>query len=319
VKRTFSRDFTSSPNDSLQNLAGAVLMLPVIRVQCPVEQMKFSIITPSFRSARWLKLCIASVADQDVEHEHIVQDSCSDDGTQEWLSKDSRVKAFIEKDQGMYDAVNRGLRRASGEILAYLNCDEQYLPGALAKVEDYFQKNPRAEVVFGNMIVVNSDGDYLCGRQVTLPRKHHTWVGNTLSTYTCATFFRRSIIANRNLFFDAQYKGVGDAEWVLRLIKANVTMGLLPEFTSVFTMTGANLSGTAGFDREKQQLVQSAPAWARRAAPIFTLQYRLGKFLAGHYWPNQPQNYALYTVASPETRTVRQVHKNTYKWPQYGE
>jgi glycosyltransferase involved in cell wall biosynthesis len=48
--------------------------------------MKFSIITPGFRNSRWLKLCIASVADQQgVEWEHIVQDSCSEDGTQDWL------------------------------------------------------------------------------------------------------------------------------------------------------------------------------------------------------------------------------------------
>jgi hypothetical protein len=90
--------------------------------------MKISVITPSFRNSDWLKLCIASVADQGVDLEHIVQDSCSDDATQEWLPNDSRVKAFIEKDGGMYDAINRGLRRASGDILAYLNCDEQYVP-----------------------------------------------------------------------------------------------------------------------------------------------------------------------------------------------
>src|SRR5471032_2661468 len=76
--------------------------------------LKFSVITPSFRNSNWLKLCIASVADQQgVEFEHIVQDSCSDDGTQDWLPRDQRVKAFIEKDQGMYDAVNRGFRRAT--------------------------------------------------------------------------------------------------------------------------------------------------------------------------------------------------------------
>jgi len=97
--------------------------------------VQFSIVTPSFRNSTWLKLCIASVADQQgVELEHIVQDSCSDDGTQDWLPRDPRVKAFIEKDAGMYDAVNRGFRRAAGDILAYLNCDEQYLPGGLATI-----------------------------------------------------------------------------------------------------------------------------------------------------------------------------------------
>ena len=99
--------------------------------------MKFSIITPSFRNSSWLRLCVASIADQQgVELEHIVQDSCSDDGTQDWLPRDQRVQAFIEKDSGMYDAVNRGWRRARGDILAYLNCDEQYLPGALKTVHD---------------------------------------------------------------------------------------------------------------------------------------------------------------------------------------
>jgi glycosyltransferase involved in cell wall biosynthesis len=93
------------------------------------QPLKFSIITPSFRNSAWLKLCIASVADQaGVEREPIVQDACSDDGTQDWLRQDPRVKAFIENDSGMYDGVNRGFRHATGDILAYLNCDEQYLP-----------------------------------------------------------------------------------------------------------------------------------------------------------------------------------------------
>jgi glycosyltransferase involved in cell wall biosynthesis len=84
-----------------------------------MNSMTFSIITPSFRNSAWLKLCAAAAADQQgVELEHIVQDSCSDDSTQDWLPQDSRVKAFVEKDQGMYDAVNRGFRRVTGEILA---------------------------------------------------------------------------------------------------------------------------------------------------------------------------------------------------------
>src|SRR5688572_31350980 len=99
--------------------------------------MTFSIITPSFRNSEWLKLCVASVADQGVEHEHIVQDGGSDDGTLDWLRIDPRVQAHVEKDAGMYDAINRGLNRATGDIIAHLNCDEQYLPGALPAVEKF--------------------------------------------------------------------------------------------------------------------------------------------------------------------------------------
>src|ERR1700722_12182525 len=108
--------------------------------------MRFSVVTPSFKQSQWLKLCVASVADQGVEHEHIVQDAGSDDGTLDWLPHDARVKAFIERDRGMYDAVNRGLRRAQGDILSYLNCDEQYLPGALPAVEKFFADHPHVDV-----------------------------------------------------------------------------------------------------------------------------------------------------------------------------
>src|ERR1700691_3683077 len=132
--------------------------------------MKFSIITPSFRNSNWLKLCVASVADQEgVSFEHIVQDSCSDDGTQDWLPQDRRVKAFIEKDTGMYDAVNRGFRRAQGEILAYLNCDEQYLPGALKAVHDFFQMHPDIDAVLPDTVIVNPGGGYICHRYSLVP------------------------------------------------------------------------------------------------------------------------------------------------------
>jgi len=142
--------------------------------KCQAQGMKFSIITPSFRNSEWLKLCVASVADQSgVKFEHIVQDACSDDGTQHWLPGDSRVKAYIEKDGGMYDAVNRGYRRATGDILSYLNCDEQYLPGALAAVKSFFEAHPEVEVALAGSIVTDGDGKYICHRHLMVPPPRH--------------------------------------------------------------------------------------------------------------------------------------------------
>src|SRR3569833_600964 len=139
--------------------------------------MNFSIITPSFRNSNWLKLCIASVADQTgVTLEHIVQDSCADDDTENWLPNEPRVKAFIEKDTGMYDAVNRGFRRAQGDILAYLNCDEQYLPGAMKAVHDFFEANPQVDVAFADTLVIDSIGNYICHRPSLVPTKHCMWI-----------------------------------------------------------------------------------------------------------------------------------------------
>ena len=170
--------------------------------------MRFSIVTPSFRSSAFLKLCIASVADQQVEAEHIVQDSCSDDGTLDWLPADLRVRAFIEKDAGMYDAVNRGLRRSSGELLAYLNCDEQYLPGTLAAVAEFFDTHPRVDVVFGDCLVVDAEGAFICYRKSLLPSKYHIMVSH-LPIFTCATFFRRTLLDKKALFFDPKWRDLG--------------------------------------------------------------------------------------------------------------
>lgn len=275
--------------------------------------MKFSIVTPSFRSSRWLKLCIPSVADQGVELEHIVQDSCSDDGTEKWLPQDGRVKAFIENDGGMYDAVNRGLRRANGELLAYLNCDEQYLPGALGAVGRFFDEHPEVEIAFGDAVVAGPDGSYLCHRLSLLPSKLHTLVSGTLAILSCATFFRRRALEEKLLFFDTRFKDLGDAKWVLTALERGAVMGLVRRFTSVFTNTGENMNFKPNAIRERKEMFASAPAWARMLRPGFVAQYRLRKLLAGHY-SQPPFDYAIYTSASPDKRQVFRVRKPTGVW-----
>jgi glycosyltransferase involved in cell wall biosynthesis len=185
--------------------------------------LKFSIITPSFRNSNWLKLCIASVADQrGVEHEHIVQDSCSDDGTVDWLPRDPRVKAFVEKDTGMYDAVNRGFRRANGDILAYLNCDEQYLPGALKSVGDFFEAHPQVEVALAHSLIVDGRGEYLCHRYMLAPHPRHVWF--RFSVLTSSLFLRRKVISERGIFFDTRWRDLGDFHWVMALMKNQVPL-----------------------------------------------------------------------------------------------
>ena len=275
--------------------------------------MLISVVTPSYRSAQWLKLCIASVADQGVDHEHIIQDSCSDDGTLNWLPMDHRVKTFVEKDQGMYDAVNRGLRRAEGEILGYLNCDEQYLPGALASALDYFQKHPAVEVVFADAIVVDPQGNYLCHRRSCLPEKYHSWVSGNLAILTCATFFRRSVIDRHKLFFNPKLKIIGDAEWIRRLIDRKVPMGLLKRFTAVFTMTGMNLNLLPAAQTEKKEFIASAPAWARQGRSLIILHHRVRRFFAGHYH-QKPFRYSLYRERSGPGRVTIEVRKPSFRW-----
>lgn len=275
--------------------------------------MRVSVVTPSYRSSDWLKLCIASVADQQTDVEHIVQDAGSDDGTLDWLPQDPRVKAFVEKDQGMYDAINRGLRRASGEILAYLNCDEQYLPGCLRAVGVFFQEHPQIDVVFGDVVFVDSHGEYLFHRKMQTPLRNHTWTCH-LSTLSCGMFFRRHLFFDRNFAFNPELRDVGDGEWMVRLLKAGITMGTLKSFTSVFTVTGTNMSKGGNAQRENAELRRSAPLFVRALRPLTIVRHRLRRWCGGMY-SQPPFSYSIYTREHPGTRRVFEVTRPRPRYP----
>jgi glycosyltransferase involved in cell wall biosynthesis len=274
--------------------------------------VKFSIITPSFQNSKWLKLCIASVADQQgVELEHIVQDSCSDDGTQDWLPNDRRVQAFIEKDQGMYDAVNRGYRRAKGDILAYLNCDEQYLPGALKTVHDFFVQHPKVEVLLTGAIVVNETGEYVCHWYSMPPHPAHIWY--RFPVLTCTLFIRRRVIHERGIFFDTRWRDLGDFHWVHTLMKSGVSMLNTSDLTSMFAVTGENMNTKPNAIRERRETLTMAPQWARWFRPVWILHHGLRRIAAGHVFP-KPASYSIYTHGSPEKRVCFNVARPTSVW-----
>jgi glycosyltransferase involved in cell wall biosynthesis len=275
--------------------------------------VRISIVTPSYRPSAWLRLCIASVADQRVEVEHIVQDSESDDGTLDWLPWDPRVRVFVEKDQGMYDGINRGLRRAGGEVLAYLNCDEQYLPGALAAAASFFEKNPQIDVLFGDVVMVDTEGRYLYHRKMQTPLKYHTWTCH-LSTLSCGMFFRRRVVFDYGELFDPRLRAAGDGEWMVRLLQRRVRMATLGQFTSAFTCTGSNMGAGPNARRENRELFQSAPFWARQLTPLFIVQHRLRR-LSGGMYRQVPFTYEIFTRASPDRRQHFEVSRPTFQAP----
>jgi glycosyltransferase involved in cell wall biosynthesis len=274
--------------------------------------MKFSIVTPSFRNSNWLKLCVASVADQQgVEREHIVQDSCSDDGTQDWLARDPRVKAFIEKDGGMYDAVNRGYRRATGDILAYLNCDEQYLPGALKAVSDFFGAHPQTEIALAGTIVTDGEGKYICHRHLMPPHPQGIWF--RFPILTSSIFIRRKVISERGIFFDTRWRDLGDFHWILALMKNKVPMAVCDSFTSAFADTGGNMNLKPNAIREKAEIDAMTPRWVRALKPVWIGHHRLRRLAAGHF-NLKPMRYSIYTLQSPERRATFNVPKPTALW-----
>lgn len=123
-----------------------------------------SIITPSFNQAAFLEETIRSVLEQDYpDIEYIMVDGGSTDDSPEIIRKYSDRLAWwvSERDQGQAEAINKGFARARGEIVAWLNSDDVYHPGAVAAAVHAFALHPEAGMIYGNMLVIDEHGQPL--------------------------------------------------------------------------------------------------------------------------------------------------------------
>lgn len=308
--------------------------------------MRITIVTPSFGQIDWLRLCVASVKDQintgdslpPLAVEHIVQDagtpgieyfahevgadyyegmalkkrSCASTNQPSPDSSLYKVTVYNEKDMGMYDAINRGLHKSTGDICAWLNCDEQYLSGTLRRIVQSFTSYPKAQILCGDVIVTRANGDYLCSRTALVPQRLHTLVSGNLSFLSAATFFRRQII-DAGFFLPNQWRIVGDSVWTENLLRQGIRFQTIREYLSVFADTGRNLSVNEQALQERHRLAQLAPLWARWARKIIISHYRLRKLLSGGYMLS-PFNYSIYSQIYPNTRTLFQVAVPTQIW-----
>lgn len=274
--------------------------------------MFVSVVTPSFRQLEWLKLCAASVTDQaEVKHEHIIQDAGSGPELEEWARTIPGLSLHVEKDEGMYDAINRGLRRARGAICSYLNSDEQLLPGALATVVSFFDAHRDVDVLFGDAILIDRNGSPISYRRTVLPALSHVRYAH-VNTPTCATFFRRRLL-DRGFFFDPEWKAIGDQVWMEQLLLGNVRMATLPEPLAVFTFTGENLGSTTASTEEAVRRRGRTSAMSRLLKMTAVVSHRLRKFLAGAYRRRQI-DIDIYTLQSPSLRQRRQGAVG-FSWP----
>jgi len=210
----------------------------------------------------------------------------------------------------MYDAVNRGFKRASGQILAYLNCDEQFLPGALKKVYDYFESHPEIDVLVADAIVTDSDGNYVCSRLGLRPYQHALWVA--FPVLTCALFIRRRVL-DQGVYIDTQWKDLGDLFWVMDFMKRGLKIGVLPEVTSVFADTGENMNLKPNAIREKQVKWEMSPRWVRLCRFPILIHNRLRLFARGGLFM-KPFDYSIYTRANPDRRVVKRAENPTSFW-----
>ena len=123
-----------------------------------------SIVTPSFNQARFLEGTLHSVLAQDYAPiEYIVVDGGSSDGSVEIIRQYADRLAWwvSEPDRGQTEAINKGFAHATGEILAWLNSDDTYEPGALAAAVDFLQAHPQVGLVYGDANFIDAEGDII--------------------------------------------------------------------------------------------------------------------------------------------------------------
>jgi len=155
--------------------------------------MYFSVITPSWNQGKFLRGCIGSVADQnDPDFEHLIFDNCSTDGTAEIVAGFPHVKFVSEPDRGQSHAVNKGLSLSCGEIICWLNSDDEYAPGAFEALREVFS-DPAVRVVFGDVRQIGYDGR---GEEVVRGRFEARldfvrWWSSRIKLHQPAIFFRR--------------------------------------------------------------------------------------------------------------------------------
>jgi glycosyltransferase involved in cell wall biosynthesis len=176
------------------------------------KKLKFSIITVTKNSEKYLEQNILSVQNQKFKNfEHIIIDGNSKDKTKSILRKyKTKLKIISENDNGLYDAMNKGIKLAQGDIIGILNSDDYYYSKALNIIKNYFLMNPKIDFVFGSVIKYNKI------QSGFFPWKIH-WTFGFYSTHSVGFFIKKE--SQKKLgFYNTKYKYSADYDLFYRMI-----------------------------------------------------------------------------------------------------
>src|SRR3981081_3138601 len=201
-----------------------------------------SIVTPSFNQARFIGDALESVRLQNNENcEHLVIDGMSTDGTVDLLrnqtatAKRQTMYWISEKDTGQSEALNKGFRRAKGEIIGWLNSDDRYRIGSFDHIVQAFEENPKVDIFYGDYVMVDETGKVLKIRREIEFNAFILLYHRILYIPTTATFFRRRIFEEGN-GLDESLQYAMDLEFFIRLSGRGYRFRHIPQLLADFRM-----------------------------------------------------------------------------------
>lgn len=224
--------------------------------------MKVSIVTPSYNQGHFIEEAIQSIQRQNYgDFEHIIVDNCSTDQTPSILQKYPHLTVISEPDQGQSDALNKGFKLVTGDIVGWLNADDRYLDQSFNVVTNFFQNNSKVDVVYGNYNWINKKGKLLKKRKeldfdlFMLKYLHTLYIPST------ASFFRRKIFDDNN-FLDIALEYAMDYDFFIKLALKGYTLKHLDVFLADFRWHQSNKSLQAGkkqFQEKEECLIKHDP------------------------------------------------------------
>jgi len=230
----------------------------------------FSIVTPVYNSVRYLEATLDSVARLTVTHEHIVVDGGSTDGTVALLDgRDDPTLTWVsEPDRGQTHAVNKGFERARGEILGWLNGDDEYVPEAVDRAVEQLLARADLDALFGGMDITDDEGrvrrEY---RPAEFSWRRYLWLGDYLPTPTI--IFRRRLV-ERNGLLNESYVDAADYDFFLRVFR-EAKVERRPEALVRFRYHPESKTARDAF-RGQDEALQIRLKWASRPDQRLTMK-----------------------------------------------
>ena len=246
-----------------------------------------SIVTPSFNQSAFLERTILSVLEQDhTELEYLIADGGSTDGSLDIINKYAGRLAWwtSEKDEGQAQAINKGFAHAHGEIIAWLNSDDTYLPGAVRSAVKIFEKHPQTNLLYGDMLAVDE-----LDRTINIMKYRQLSLVDLLCFQIIgqpAVFMRRSAFEKAGRLDNNLHYLLDHQLWI-RIAEQGQILHVNETWAAARYHAGAkNLAQPAGFSEEAFRVLDWAskePALARagRRAPASALRFNARYLLDG--------------------------------------